>query len=244
MLKRKIDLFFGICTILFLISVQPVSAAELTWHSSVKEDGSWKWKVTNFSGELTTYFPALTDIEEGSIIEVNATGNPPTVGDWTTLVGSNSVAWADIYVNNTKPSGSENVIYFFIAPLDIGNTSNGWEAWSNTIFGITAFLSAFGGGGTPDYTNKTSDNSITYEISASGGSGSNQWSIAHEITYKNDTGFLQTYIYSYSNTTLSSSVTITKEAGGILGDIPGFELVPLVLSLAVLALLPFLRRKR
>ncbi len=244
MLNRKTNLILGIFTIFFLVSVQPVSAAELTWHSSVKEGGSWKWKVTNFSGELTTYFPALTDIEEGSIIEVNATGNPPTVGDWTTLVGSNSVAWANIYVNNTQPTGSENVIYFFIAPLDIGNASHGWEASCNAIYAITAFLSAFGGGGIPTYTNQTSDNSITYEISASGGSGTNQWSITHEITYKNDTGFLQTYIYSYSNTSLSSSVTITKEAGGILGDIPGFELVPIILCLAVLALLPFLRRKR
>lgn len=166
------------------------------------------------------------------------------MGDWTTLFGSNSIAWANIYVNNTQAPGSENVIYFFIAPLDIGNTSHGWEASCNAIYFVTAFLSALGGGGTPAYTNQTNDNSITYEISASGGSGTNQWSIAHEITYKNDTGFLQSYIYTYSNTTLSSSVTITKQASGLLDGIPGFELVPIVLSLAVLALLPFLRRKR
>jgi hypothetical protein len=226
--------------LLILISIKPALGATITWHSTVKEGATWKWKVTEYSGDVENQLNVLGNFEEGMIIEVRAVGNPPVVGTWATLVSTSDIAWADYHINGTKSNVSEGIVYFFVAPLDIGNTSYGWEAWVNTIKGFVIFWYVFGSGDTfNDEIYNTSSNTLTYEINASG----TDWLVDHELKYNNETGVLQEYAYTFSNSTLSSSVIITRDTGGLLGDIPGFEFLPLVLGLGSLILLPMMRKR-
>ena len=238
MQKRKFVISFGTVLLLTILTVQPAVATDLTWHSSVVEGTSWTWVVIEHSGDIATFFGSSFDVlEEGVIIEVSAVGNPPTVGDWVSMFSSGSIAWADLYVNGTQiPGNEEAVIYFFIAPLYIDNTTEGWDAWVFAISFITAFM-----GSNYESSNSTSGNLISYLCSNSGGSGNSLWSVAHELVYDNSTGFLNSYIYNYSNTTLASSLRISRSgSGGILDDlnIPGFGLGVTILSLGALLLLP------
>ncbi len=237
---NKSKLLIPALLILVILSLHPASAATLEWHSSISEGAAWKWKVSNYSGEITTIFgSAYATIEEGTEIKIEATGNPPTVGDWGTLVMSTSIAWADLYVNGTKITG-ENTIYFFVSPLLVGNTTPGWENWVNTIYLITAWL----GGSNFDSSNSTSGDLKTYECSNNGGTGPAEFSTAHEMTYNIKTGILERYTYDFSNTSLSSSVTFTRAGGGLLDDlgIPGFESITAIAAFGAIILI-LTRRK-
>ncbi|MFW9779638.1 MAG: hypothetical protein ACFFE8_12345 [Candidatus Heimdallarchaeota archaeon] len=243
MLKDRLRIIMGMLVLASLFAysslVLPSSAAlTLNWHESVKEGGQWRFKVSNYSGEVTTFFPALANVSEGSLILVNATGNPPTVGDWTSLVSSTNIAWVDIYIDG-EPTAEENFVYFFVSPLDIGNDTVGWEAWVNIIAFITALMGLFDP--YADYQNTTTStaNTITYSISNSGGTGNNQWAVSHEITYNNGTGILESYTFDMSNTTLSSSITISRETDSGLFPTPALTVPWIILFFfALVAVLP------
>ena len=237
MFGKKIFISMGALMLVLLLSVQPVSAASLTWHSSIKEGGSWKWKVSNLSGDLHTYFgTAFDDLEEGVEIEIRVTGNPPSVGDWSTMIFTSSIAWSDLYINGTK-SVEENVIYFFVAPLDIGNDTNGWEEWVGFLYFLTSYM-----GFNYDSSNSTSGDLITYQCSNSGGIGSLQWFITHTIIYNTITGILSRYTLELSNITLSSSVTINQVGGPGL-SIPGFEIEVIFFGIGILIALSSFRKR-
>ena len=238
MFVKKIFISMAALMLVLLLSVQPVSAAALTWHSSIKEGGSWKWKVSDLSGDLHTYFgTAFDDLEEGVELEIRATGNPPSVGDWSTMIFTSSIAWADLYINGTK-SVEENIIFFFVAPLDIGNGTNGWEEWVGFLYFLTSYM-----GFNYDSSNSTSGDLITYQCSNSGGFGSLQWSVTHTIIYDTSTGVLNRYTLDLSNTTLSSSVTISQVGGPGL-KIPGFEVEVVIFGISILATLLVFRKRR
>jgi hypothetical protein len=239
MFSKKILISASALTLILLISIQPVSAAALTWHSSVKEGASWKWKVSNLSGDLDEYFgTTFEDLEEGVEIEVKAVGNPPTVGDWSTMVFSSSIEWADLYINGTQ-STEENVISFLVAPLNIGNGITGWQDWVDFFYSLTLLL-----GYNYDTSNSTSGDLISYQCSNSGGFGSLQISVTHTIVYDNTTGILNRYTLEFSNTTLSSSVTISQVGGEGL-KIPGFEFGIILSSIGFLATVTvILKRKK
>jgi len=91
--------------------------------------------------------------------------------------------------------------------------------------------------------NYTDGTKITYEINNTGGTGNSQWGMEHVLTYDNQTGMLQKYIYEFSNTTLSSSITIALESAGFFGDIPGFEFIPVFGSFLIYAAVIALRKR-
>ncbi|MHA1973756.1 MAG: Heimdall-CTERM domain-containing surface protein [Candidatus Hodarchaeales archaeon] len=238
-MKQKVKIFTLAFMLVFLVSsVNLGQAATLTWHSSVKKGATFNWKVAEYSGEIASIFTAFKNVTKDSKITVNVTGDPPTVGDWSTIVFSTSVAFADLIVDGEK-SADENAIFFLMGPVDIGNTSHGWDAW---IFLLTLATWAmnvanFKGG------NYTDGSKITYEMNNTGGSGNSQWALSHTLTYDNTTGLMQKYVYEYSNTTLASKITISLDSGGLLGDIPGFEFIP-VLGAFLATVIIIHKRKR
>ncbi|MHA1331978.1 MAG: hypothetical protein ACTSR2_12990, partial [Candidatus Hodarchaeales archaeon] len=124
-MKQELRIFTLALVFIFLVSsVNLGQAATLTWHSSVKKGATFNWKVTNYSGEIASIFTPFQNVTQGSKITVNVTGDPPTVGDWTTIVFSSSVAFADLIVDGKKAS-EENAIFFLMGPVDIGNTTHG-----------------------------------------------------------------------------------------------------------------------
>ena len=249
---KRLKLVIGALFLLMIISVQPVAAATVTWHSSIKEGGSWKWKVTKKSGDIGNYLDVLGELDKGITIEVKAVGNPPTVGTWIDLVSHSSIAWVDYYINGTKQENlSESAVYFFVTPLDIGNATTGWTYAANTVYTSVAIICAFVVifGGTVEYlqhkTNGTDTSTVNHEIKAAGTIlGGAAWSLRHDMYYNNETGLLKEYTFDYSNSTLSSSITIARDQGGLLGDIPGFEVYGALLGLGFIAIITILRRKK
>ena len=164
MLKRKFFVSSGVVLLFTFVTIKPAFAADLNWHSSIIEGASWKWKVSNYSGDLSTFFgPSFGDLAENFEIEVKAIGNPPLVGDWNTMFSVGNIAWAEFYINGTQALGSEEaVIYFFVAPLSIDNDTKGWEAWILLLHLITGYM-----GLDFEKSNSTSGNLISSLIKSS-----------------------------------------------------------------------------
>ncbi|MHA2175676.1 MAG: hypothetical protein ACXABI_12660 [Candidatus Hodarchaeales archaeon] len=238
MFSKKTLVSTSTLILLLLFSVQSVSADTLTWHSSVKEGASWQWKVTNLGGDLDTFFgTTFDDFKEGIEIEVRAVSNPPSDGEWGILASSASIAWADFYINGTQ-STDETFLYFFIAPVDVGNGMYGWEAQILLFYTITMFM-----GANFDESNSTSGDLITYQFSNSGGIGSFQVSVAHTIVYEISTGILNRYTLELSYPTNSSSVTINRVGAGKL-KISGFEGAVTIFGIFILSVIPILKKRK
>jgi hypothetical protein len=241
MFKRKVFFSFGIIFALSLLTIQPVVAAELTWHSSVITGASWKWRVKDLSGEVSIdlgYF--FSDLENEFDIEVFVVGNPPTEGNWVTLFSSTSdIDWVEFYINGTQVTGSgEAAIYLFIAPLNIGNDTNGWETWINMIYYATSLFL-----GSVEKNQHTDGNLTTYLCSTSGSIGNLQLSVSQEIVYDHTSGILNKYKVEQGNGTHTSSFTISLTSGEDTSEelsIPGFDLGVTILSLSILIVLPII----
>lgn len=253
MFNKKMKLIFCSIFLVIMISVQPVSGAVITWHSSIKTDGSWKWKVTDRSGAISSAFriPGVKNLQKDVILEIKAVGNPPTAGDWDSLIGSASLAWCDYYINGTKQANDlEYGVYYLITPLGIG-IIKGWKEAAYDMYSyiqsIANIVEMLNGDITTETIVKTEPDSTTvkYEINLVGESwNGNHFSYKYQLSYNNETGFLKNYIYNHSNATLTSSITLEQQSGGLLGDIPGFEVYGALFGLGFIAVITILRRKK
>ncbi len=244
MTHKKFMVLIATLMVLIILSVQSVPVSALTWHSSITEDTLFYWELSTFVGSVPScspdpsLFPGIGNpIVQGSEIKVNVTADPPSAGDWQLMVTGPGSTFLDVIVDDVSCSSCSKLAYFFIAPLDDGYGDPGWDHWLKRI--KQSIIDEAGSFSDDSYI----DGSFTtYELNSTYTVGNSQFFLEHVIVYQHTTGILRNYTYTKNEVGQPISDSIFISRTHLIA--PGFEVIPVVIGLVLLALIPLLWRRR
>ena len=213
----------------------------VTWHSSIKQNASFKWKISKFSEEIDIQVGKGND-SIGTTFEFRITNTPPN-DSYPTIMNS-SHNWVDLYIDGSQRKDEISVGMFFtpLSAYAYGIETNGYllpHTATRYMDGLIGYFTGYIG----EFSDSISGTSWTghREVSYMK-DGTVKTDFEVDMVYSTETGLLKRFYMMKRNSTTTLKYEIIRDTGGLFGTgISGFDLSVFLFTLFIL---PILLKKR